>query len=272
MTIKTRNISMLVLFFISAVNLLTSIVFMIYAIKTNTFHTPENIQQRIILNFFSNRFTFATAIISIFVLLIYVSAVSIYFAIAFEKTQSTEIIFFSLFLTGCLCESFRLMIPLMDLWNSFSLIAIISGRIVIFGRFLAPISLLAVSVASVSEQRQNVERNIAIIVITSLISTWFIPLDSFHASVRCIFPWGNSNTIFSVARIIFVIIAIVSQILIANAYTTQTVLVIAFAVLATGYLVLCLTFSIFTLAAGAVMLIAGSSVYIKKLHVQYLWR
>lgn len=270
MTIKTRNLSTLILFFISIAIFLANVILLVYTISSGIFTFPENTQQKIFFQFTSNKYTFISAVISIFIFMLYVSTITICFVILFEKTHSTEIIFFSMFLIACLFESFRILIPFMNLWNSFSLIATISGRAVIFGRMLAPISLLASVVASSSEQRQNVERNIAILVILSLISTWFLPLDSTHPSVTCIFPCGS--IVFSSVRVLIIATVATSQILNTISFGMGMQYAVSLIVLSVGYLVLCITFSIFTLVFGTLLLSSGSALYLKNLHAQYLWR
>lgn len=271
MTIKTRNISILILFFVSVATLLTACIILAYMIRSNSFVVPYNSFQKVFLRFSSNRYTFLTSLISIFVLLAYVSFAAIYFVVSFEKTQSTEIIFFSLFLVACLCEGIRIFIPIFDLWESHSYIAIIIGRIEIFGRMLAPLSLLAVAIASGTEQRQDVERNIAIIVIISVTIVRFLPIDSMHISLQCLVPWGK-NSFFSTTRLLIIVAADISQIINARLLDRDLTSIVGFVILSIGYLITCITFSFFTLILGTILLSVGSVIYLRGLHKQYLWQ
>lgn len=270
-TIKTRNISILILFFVSVVTVLAACATLVYMIKSNSFIAPYNSQQKVFLGFTASKYTFLTSLISIFVLLVYVSFTAIYFVISFEKTQSTEIIFFSLFLVACLCESIRILIPILDLWDSTSYISLIIGKIEIFGRTLAPLSLLAVAIASGTEQRQDVERNIAIIVITSVTIVRFLPIDSMHISLQCLVPWSR-NSFFSVMRLFIILAADISQIINAELLDRDFTSIIGFIILSLGYLITCITFSFFTLILGTILLSVGSVIYLRGLHKQYLWQ
>lgn len=270
MTIKTRNKATLILLFFSLSALIANTIIFIHMVRTNSLTVPLSTGNKVFGIFFENKFTFTTSIISIFIFLVYVSSCLMYLVIAFGKTQSIEIIFFSLFLIGCLTECVRILIPILNLWNSFTPIAIFCGRAVIFGRTLAPLSILSVAIVSGNSQRQNVERNIAIVVIISIIMANYIPLNNIHISLQCIIPWGK-ETLFSTACFLILLVANISQII--NVYILEREIksYIWFAIVCAGYMVLCITFSILTLIAGSILLIGGTIFYLNNLHDEYVW-
>lgn len=270
MTLKTRNNTTLFLFSLSIAALLFFGIFTLHAFRNGTLSMPEIRLEKILSHFYSNKYTFASAMISLFVFVLYASSVSIYFFITFEKTHSTEIIFFSIFLIGCMTEIFRVMIPLFDLWHNFSQLSTISGRTVFFGRMISPLGLVATSIASGDDQRQNTEQNIAICYAVAIITAMIMPLDVVHVSQVCMFSWGH-NSLFSTVRVLMVFVAALSQFLNVHFNGSSVVCAIGFSILCIGYLISCATFSIFTLVAGTVMLTAGTVVYLNMLHKQYLW-
>ena len=114
MTIKTRN--RLIIFFsiFSLILLLGMSSLFVISLISNKFVPATEHTYTLFQNFFLTKFNFLTVVISIFVFLMYVSVSFLYINFEFEKTQSTEIIYFSLFLIGCLTESFRLFIPCLN--------------------------------------------------------------------------------------------------------------------------------------------------------------
>ncbi|MBQ9237817.1 MAG: hypothetical protein IJ191_00655 [Treponema sp.] len=271
MTIKTRNYCTLILFFCAVAALLTNVILLAYAISTGQFTPPDLPQQRMLWHLYSNRYTFISAFISLFLLQLYGAAISLYFVIAFEKTQSTEIVFLLLFVIGCLLEGVRVLIPLFNLWHSYSSLTQICGRAVLFGRTLNPLALLAVAIASGPDQRQNIERNIMLLLGTATVAAALLPIDITHVSPQGFFPWGNGTSL-SIARMLIILAAIISQFVSAFWADKLFRLTVGFAALAIGYVVTCGIFSITTLVIGIALLGGGSVYYVQQLHRHYLWQ
>lgn len=109
---------------------------------------------------------------------IYVVAVSRAMTNAFAKTQCSEISFYFCFLISCLFESFRLYIPVLLVENTYTEYLIVLGDFSIFARLLAPLSLLSASIMSGAGQRQNLERNMLLIVVTAMFVAMVLPLNT----------------------------------------------------------------------------------------------
>jgi hypothetical protein len=271
MTIKTRNRLTIILLLISIAFLLSDAIILFYTVYSGTFSWPDAQIHRFLLHISSSRHTFIAAVISIFVFLFYVSASTTYLSLEFEKTQSTEIIYFSVFLTGCLIESVRIFFPLLNLWHSFSSFSLFCGRTVIFGRTLAPLGLLATAIASGTEQRQNVERNLVILFIAAIITAAKMPLDTATVSPACLIPWGQDSA-FSIVRILILAATAFSLFFNSRTMDRKEQTFIGFIILAVGYIICCVILNFETLVIGSTLLYAGTGIYLQALHRQYLWQ
>ncbi|MCK9171021.1 MAG: hypothetical protein M0P01_11470 [Treponema sp.] len=271
MTIKSRNIFLLILLVTSLCFLLTDATLLFYNLYKGTFIPPDTFFDQKMPFFFIKGYRFSAVIFSLFIFLIYVSVWIYYIYVQFEKTQSTEIIFFALFLCGCLTESVRLYIPLFNLWHSLSTFLIFSGRLVIFGRTLAPLALLFDGVFSGIEQRQYVERNILILFVVSIMTALLIPLDTAVVLPNCCIRWGEGRA-FLILRILVLTTTAVSLFINSFMLGNKEKAPYGFLALAAGYEICCYTTSYPAAAAGCLLLFAGTAVYLGDLHRQYLWK
>src|SRR5574344_2207969 len=117
MTIKTRNRLSLLLLVSSVTILVLSTFMMLYTVNSGTFTHPDGTV--FLLHVKSTPQTFTSAVCSLFIFIIYVCLAAVFIYFEFEKTQSSEIFYFSIFLLGCLTESIRLLFPMANLWHVF---------------------------------------------------------------------------------------------------------------------------------------------------------
>lgn len=270
MTIKTRNRLIIFFAFVSLFLLVgMGILFLISLLSNNIFKPVEH-NITFFQNFILTKFNFFSIVISIFVLLIYVFFTFLYINYEFEKTQSTEVIYFSLFLIGCLTESFRLFIPCLNLWDSFSQYVSICSRIVFFGKLLIPFSFVFMSTCNGVEYRQDVERNISILIISAAIIACIIPLNSNNILPLCFIEFGYFN-IFLILWITLILVTLIS--LFRNDYISdsKTKMPLGFFLISIGYLTLCFTVNYLLLSIGTILIISGTLIYLRALHKQYLW-
>jgi hypothetical protein len=271
MTIKSRNILILLLLVTSLCLLLTDATLLFYNLYKGTLIAPDTFFDLKIPYLFMKGYSFSAVILSLFIFLVYVSACIYYIYVQFEKTQSTEIIFFVLFLCGCLTESVRLYIPLFNLWHSLSTFLVFTGRLVLFGRTLAPLALLFDAVFSSIGQRQYVERNLIILLVVSIMMALLIPLDTAVVLPNCCVRWGEGRP-FLIMRMLILIITAVS--LFINSFTlgNKEKAPYGFLSLAAGYEICCYASSYPSAVTGCILLYAGTVVYLGDLHRQYLWK
>lgn len=270
MTIRIRNLLFKILTIISLILLLATSALLIYSILAKKFYFPTEHNYIHLQNLLLTKFNYYTVIISIFLFLILSVLNFLYINYQFEKTQSTELIYFALFLIGCLTESFRIFIPCLNLWETSNQVVLIISRIIYFGKILIPLSFIFMAVYSSAEYRQDVERNIIILLLLSAICSVVLPINTNKIFPTCLPQPGYKNLIFTI-WIIFILITIFS--LIRNDYiaNSKTKMPLGFIFLITGYLILCNTMNIVLLVFGTIFMIYGSLTFLQSLHQKYLW-
>ena len=266
---------LLVLFIIDSLILLTCVALYIYAAITNTISPPEQPVRLFAPAHFAWLFTyrFSAAITGIFFFITYATVVTFIMYQGFEKTQCTEVIYFCVFLIGCLLECCRLMVPLFGLWKTSSTMLILASRTMLMGRFLAPLGMVAAAVFNETSQRQNVERNCILLLIVALGSALLYPLDTTHFTTTCSVLWGM-RTLLKTMRIALYLVTIASMAL--GAYTKSSHesrnSVIGCAIFMGGYFVLCMADCYMVLSLGASLLVGGTAYYLRTIHSLYMWR
>ncbi len=219
------------------------------------------------------RYSPAASLIAILVLDLYVPLTAWVIYHHFENTQSTEIIFFSCFLLGCLCEGVKLFIPLFNLGESYTSFLFFCGRIVVLGRLLTVLSLLGMSIMSDANQRQDIERNLMIIVTSAIVCAIFMPLNSFEVTTTLIVPWGFSSLFFSL-RLLLIAVTFISMFINGNNRDNPELKQAAFAliVVATGYGLLLTADNFLFLVTGCSGLCLGTYFLLRNLHKLYMWK
>ena len=143
MTIKTRNRINLFLIFISLTLLVFIGILIPFLYTTGKLAVPADIPYVKFQQYFLTRFNFTAVLFSIFIFPLYSFIMLLYLNVEFEKTQSTEIIYFSIFLIACLAEPVRMCFPFFDLWHTKTHLALVASTIMLSGRILAPLSLIS---------------------------------------------------------------------------------------------------------------------------------
>ena len=129
MIIKVRNRILLCLTMLSITILVASAFFTGIKIYHGINDFPASFSVKI-SNFFFLTPTVYSTISSVFIMLIYVITSLFYISVQFEKTQSSEIIYFSLFLFSILFEFVRIFVPCLNLYDSYSKITSVISRLV----------------------------------------------------------------------------------------------------------------------------------------------
>jgi len=206
------------------------------------------------------------ALATIATLAIYTPVVSTIVRYVFEKTQSPEILYFLGFLAGCMVETFRLCIPLFDLWNGYSKFLTYIGKLVFAGRILTVLSLLFSAVFSSDDKIQEADKNLIIAIVVSAVFGTAVGIDT-----RTIMPSMMVNTsfqsFFMFARIFIAVVTVFAFLLNKKAKT-----MISYIMLFSGYMCLTLASNILTAAIGFILLWVGTETYFRGLHNYYLWK
>ena len=164
MTLRTRNNINLIFSGISAAFLMFNIIFLIYEITSGIFNFPE---PSILPQHSSGIFMYnpVCPVISMFAEMIF-SVVAFYLLYSiFEKTQASEIIYLAVFIFAVGLDAIRFWIILFNLAFTYSNRLIVCQDLIIFAKVLAPLAMFLLVTMSEPEQRQNIERNIFIILL-----------------------------------------------------------------------------------------------------------
>jgi hypothetical protein len=96
----------------------------------------------------------------------------------FEKTQSPEILFVSLFVISLAFECIRVMVPLKTALEFSNEYLVVTARVLVFGRFFGIFSLFAAGICAAGLQVEKQQDVIFIIAVAALIIALGIPIDS----------------------------------------------------------------------------------------------
>lgn len=273
MTLKTRNSFIRVFLLTSIIIFAFLITVFIISFFNNTLLIPPALRIPSFLthiSFMPNSFT--ALLLSFLILFIYVPVCFFLLLHYFENTQTTEIIFFTGFLIACLAEAARFLSICLGLWQSFTNILIFAGKVVLFGRTLAPLSFLCAAILSETSQRQDIERNYIIMAAVSTVFAALIPMNTGKIASTGLVTEGFIGLI-NWFRFLLFATAIISFFIqgIKKNSTEQKHLASSSAVLLLSYSILLTCDNFVFLALGTLGLIAGTYRYLLFLHKMYMW-
>ena len=274
MTLKIRNRFLKIFAFFSVLTFtLAALILVTTMIGENILPPPIEIRT---LPFYSIHFltncNFPVTIISIFVILLFVIIASFFSNIHFHKTQSTELIFYFAFLGGMLCEVFRLAIMAFGLWVTFSDTLLIFGKLILFGRVMATLSFFFAALMSEYSKRNEVERNLLMLIAISALVSAITPLNTARITSTGMTTIGFSKmyTTFKVT-----IIILTGLMFFYNAIKEEKPsfnwLAIGFLIMFLGYETMIASDCLISIVVGSVLLFLGSTQYLLTLHKIYLW-
>jgi hypothetical protein len=116
----------------------------------------------------------------------------------FEKTQSQEILFFSLFVVSMAVESIRIVIPLKVVYDFPALYCVMAARILVFSRYFGLFSLLASGICAAGLEMQKQRNAIVVILLTALAIASGVPVDGLS--------WDSSLTMLTGYTTMFAIV------------------------------------------------------------------
>lgn len=274
MTLKVRNRLTKIFFVFSLICVASCSASFIIAISKDAVNPPPVTRFLVFLNkipFFS--YNFSASIIAIALTVLYVPATIFLILRLFENTPSSEVIFFSGFLLGCLCESVRILTPLFSLWESFSNLLFCCGRIVFGGRILAVLSFLFSSIASDSNQRQDIERNWMIMIAVSMIFAAFVPLNTTQINSTGTITWGLSFQILFI-RIVLIFVSFISILINAFNHESAEMKSEAFSMplILAGYAFLITADNFGFIIISIPLMTIGTIKYLTSIHKLYMWK
>jgi hypothetical protein len=137
---------------------------------------PESVFQVLAEKYFDARLLAAHCSVLALVLFSFFSMILTYYS--FEKTQTPEILFIVFFAASFSFEILRLILPLGWIYEIPPLYVLMASRIILFGRYFGIFSLFTASVYAVGFNAQKQRNVVMIIMVTTLIITLGVPIDT----------------------------------------------------------------------------------------------
>lgn len=282
MTLRTRNKFYLAFFIISLVTSLIFIGITIFFMVSGKIYTLEgkNVAEKI--TFFSKGSIFS--VVSILLLLLYTPTVVAFICFGFEKTHSDEMIFFLPFLICTLLEGFRLFYPLQNLFlivlKNLNTVYPVTGipytstiliritKLIVFIRTMAYLSLLCIPIFPIIKKYMTAIELIllsaGISIIVSSLSR--LKINDFTASFIHTIS-GRGSFFWAVAFVI-----LTTFLLIGNYYNVRAKKMVleslGYLELIVGYIILEYADSIFKISSGALLMVMGTILYLRKIHTR----
>lgn len=272
MTLKSRN--NVYFFFVILFAIITVISLVFFTVlsvqkKINIFSDFDHSSIKSIL-FYPNT---SSAYFSILLLMLY-SVVAGYCAFrTFENTQSTEIIYFGMYILGVFFNTFRIFIPLFNLGKTYNFIFLLILKACFAGQLMVILSFLFASIFYNEDQIKLSEQNFPIILAISIFFANIIPIN-----IKSLNPYYIPNFGFSK---LFIVITIICLILIIIGFTFYRktnnekrldFLTIGVLGCLCGFFTTIYTSNYFFLILGTIFLILGTKIYLSTLHKYYLWK
>jgi hypothetical protein len=136
-----------------------------------------------------------------------VGIILIYFL--FEKTQSQEIMFFSLFVVSLAVESIRITIPLKVVYEFSAVYCVMAARILIFSRYFGLFSFFVSGVCAAGLEMQKQRNAIVVAALAAMAIAMGIPIDglSWDSSLIMITGYTTMFTIVEGGLLFFTVIS-----------------------------------------------------------------
>ena len=188
----------------------------------------------------------------------------------FEKTQASDISFIFLFLISIIANSVRIWLPLFGMINTYTNLLLFCGNCVVFSKLLMPLSLLFAVAMSDVEQRQDLEKNIFILLVGCVFFASLIPLNTATICTNYEVDYGY-RTVLKIAGILISLATLIALFFNNNQrfYTQYTT--IGLALIITGTFILFNSTNLLRLISSFLFLLFGNIFYLKELHKQYMW-
>lgn len=270
MTIKTRNRINLTFAIFSTVFVLSEIGFIIYSLLTKRYSEFPVFMNKNYGTSYLFRYNQLYTVIGIIFIGIYTFSSSFIMLHAFSKTQSSEVIFFLLFLLALLCDSSRLFTPIIfqKMPNTKTLIFI--GNVTLFSKILVPLSLLGLGVLSTPEERKNIEWNCLLVIVAAGFIAYFVPLNTSILFPNFSISYSFKNIIELTNHLVSFLITLTLALDAWKNHGNQKI-TIGFALLVAGIQTMFYCTSLFRLIFGTFCLLTGTPIFLKHLHNKYMW-
>ncbi len=270
MTIKTRNRITLSFFIFSSLICLAELALLLYQFLSGKLLIPQTTQPQNASTLFIFKNMAIFAILGILLENLYTCLTTLFTMRAFEKTQTTEIVYFTIFLFACLCDSSRIIITLFHISGTYSNSLMIVGNLTLCSRILVPLSLMCTVIMNSEDQRQKVERNSVIILIVGIFLSRLIPLNNSTIEPNFMVSYSYATTIKISTYVIHIANIFTLFMRNRNQKSTQRT-TIGYIMLVIGNTLMFNCINLFSLVIGFSLLCIGTFVFLRAIHKYYLW-
>lgn len=272
MTLKTRNRSIFFFICFSLICCCLSFVLLISRISNGSFEqifgfkflSPHSI------TLFSPSDT--SVIFALLALQVYIPITAFFLFFNFEKTQSTLIILFTVFLLGCQFQLSKLVIGLMNYKINFSFEYLILGKIFIMGKLMAIASFFLISSEAKDSKKLNIDNDILILLVICLVITLSIPLKTGEPTNNFEITPGYLSilNVLSLTTILLTIITFIFSYQETEDFSMIKLLIDSCLIIA-GFFILTSTVFLWQVIIGIILLVVGTYMLFRTLHKMYLW-
>lgn len=269
MTLKTRNRTILVFLGLSIATLIFQGLLVLYSYLHETL-TLESLYDYSKTGFFLTTYQNIYVLIGILLEFLMVIIDSYVVYRSFVKTQAPEVPFFVLMLFSILFDTFRLWIQCFNLSDTFSPVYFFCGNASLFSSILTPLALLLMTIISFTEQKQNYDKLTAGIFLISLFLATVIPLNTTKTLPNFSVDYSFRNLIITYSVISY-ITALTAHFFNNKIKGYNQLTTVGLAMLIVGIHMLKFSMNLLVLIFAFSLLTAGSILFLKELHNQYLW-
>ncbi len=277
MTIAQRNILLKTGIIITALLTITSIVLTIFLINKFYLQSLADIGTQIQPEFLSALPLFRPMEIIILFQSIFFPLVALItlgmILFLFEKTQTIEVAYFSVFIFIISIEALRLFVPALKLWERPVIFTVLLSKTVFFCRIYAISAILISALFAAYPFTRHSKSVLFAISVFAFSVTFAIPANTSTLMTNFLIQSGFSN----IDKIIFAVFALIASLTyyirgkqsnikeyITAAWSTFLILF--------GYMLLLTTASILPLITGIVAFITGTYYYLSAIHKYHLWQ
>ncbi len=213
------------------------------------------------------------SILALIVFSLYVPIIGFTLYSTFEKTKSSEILFYAAMLFGIYAETFRLGIPIFSLNASYTLFLRTIVRTAFFGQVQVLLAILFQGIIATRDSSRESDKFVGIISVTALIFSVIIPINVTNINLSFSANYGFDR-LFSNIRILFIIVTLGTMLLSSTSkkFVAYKKASIWFSVLCFAYLLLIHCTTLLFLSSGSLLLIVGTIMFLQHLHTYYMWK
>ncbi len=202
------------------------------------------------------------------------SALSLGFILSsFRKTASTEVFFFSLWVLSAGFEVFRLGAFALAAEGSTAFLQAAEARVLLFARYAGYLSLFVSGLYAVGFRNEKLGTVVGVVIIISLGLALAMPVNT--GSYAPTLELRSGYSALSEALLAIVAIVTIFNFFYASAYKGERsyrVIALGAAALIVGYKLITSLWHPLPLVAGFALLVAGTWLFVSRLHSYYLWQ